>query len=376
MLTADKARQLYVKSYFATSIREAMHQACQELGPDALLLNTRETPPEACHLGRFEVIFGRPPQLPVNLPATEEVSNRVEGLRRQVDEIWERLNRAHPPSSNVRNSNVAVFEALVRAGLETDLARELEASVRQRLGKRAVLEMGKPRTTREWDPETLVHETLEEMHSRFSVSPEIGRVTALVGPPGCGKTTSLVKLAITQGLAVGRGVRLFSIDTQRIAAAEQLGTFAGILGVPFQAVETTVALAQAIDASPSNALLLIDTPGYSAAMLEDLGGDLASFLSGRQDIDTQLVLTASMRPVDLRDTAGRFAAFGPSKLLFTKLDETTSFAAIFCEAARQKKPLSFFCQGQAIPEDLESASKERVTQSLVRQLPEALRAVA
>ena len=70
-------------------------------------------------------------------------------------------------------------------------------------------------------------------------SPELGRVTALVGPPGTGKTTTLVKLADLVRNGGGRAVRLISADTQRIGGAEQLRTYAAILGVPFQSVEST-----------------------------------------------------------------------------------------------------------------------------------------
>ena len=173
-----------------------------------------------------------------------------------------------------------------------------------------------------------------------------------------------------------RPVRLFSIDHYRIAAAEQLRTYAAILGVPFLLAETSLALAQAIDSAPADALILIDTPGYSAALLLELGEDLAAFLTRRRDIDTHLVLTASMRPADLRSTTDRFARFSPSKLIFTHLDETTSAAAVFSEAARTKKPVSFLCHGQAVPEDMVPASKDLIIDSLVRELPHALEAVA
>jgi flagellar biosynthesis protein FlhF len=141
-------------------------------------------------------------------------------------------------------------------------------------------------------------------------------------------------------------------------------------------VESTLGLAQAIDSAPANTWLLIDTPGFSAAMQEELGGDLAQFLGRRQDIDTHLVLTASMERADLRNVTDRFQPFGAGKLIFTRLDETTSSATIFCEAARTQKPLSFFCHGQSVPEDLQPATKDHVIDSLVRQLPEAFQAVA
>ncbi len=91
-------------------------------------------------------------------------------------------------------------------------------------------------------------EAIAEIEARFEVAPSVGRITALVGPPGSGKTTTIVKLAVTQAIAGGNPVRLISADTHRIGGAEQLRTYAAILGVPFQAVENTTALAHAIEA--------------------------------------------------------------------------------------------------------------------------------
>jgi flagellar biosynthesis protein FlhF len=171
-------------------------------------------------------------------------------------------------------------------------------------------------------------------------------------------------------------VRLISTDNYRIATAAQLQTYAELLGAPFTLAETTTALAHAIDSAPADALLLIDTPGFSAASMDESGTELAGFFRGRQDIDTHLVLTASMRLADLRRVVDRFEAFQPAKLLFTRLDETDSSAAIFSVAARTAKPLSFFGTGQLVPEDLEPAQKEKVTRLLARELPQPCEAVA
>ena len=62
--------------------------------------------------------------------------------------------------------------------------------------------------------------------------------------------------------------------------------------------------------------------------------------------------------------------------IFTRLDETTSTAAVFSEAARTRRPVSFLCNGQSVPEDIRPASKDSIISSLVRQLPESLQAVA
>jgi flagellar biosynthesis protein FlhF len=392
MPATEQSQQLYVKSFFAQSIPEAMELARQELGLDALLLNSRQSPPEARHLGDYEVVFGRgqepleaPQATPAPLPAgRQDTGSRIDELDRLVQEIRGIIAATSQPDRTEAFSQSApratedstVERALTDAGVEPALARDIEEAVRQRMTPRAVLDITRPRLAAERDSQSWFAPTVDEMSSRIAVQPEIGRITALVGPPGSGKTTTLAKLAISQCLAAGHPVRLISADTVRIGATEQLRTYAAILGIPFQAVESTAALAQAIDSTPSNTHILIDTPGLSAALLQDLGSDLARFLSRRQDIDTHLVLTASMNSLDLRETVRRFEIFGASKLLFTRLDEATSRAAIFCEAARAKKPLSFFGNGQSVPEDLAPASKEQVIESLVSQLPKSLRSVA
>jgi len=379
MAVSEKTQTLFVKSFFAATVQEAMAQARVELGPDALLLNSREAPPEARHLGAFEVVFGggapgAVASVPTVSAAAAEAEETSDDLRGKLDEIRIMLGRIAPPAQGGKQSG-AVEQALVEAGLERMLAQDIEAAVRLRTAKR-VAEFARPRVMPDSSAENVLAETAREIGSRFEVKAEVGRIAALVGPPGSGKTTTLVKLAITQGLAQGRAVRLISADTQRIGGAEQLRTYAAILGVPFQAVEGVGALAQALESLPANTMALIDTPGYSGALLAELGGELAGFLHSRQDVDTHLVLTAAMGLTNLLKISDKYAGFGAKKLLFTRLDETSSLASVFSVAVRQDKPLSFFSRGQLVPEDLEAASKEEVTESLVRQLPEVLRAVA
>ena len=375
MSTTEKASQLYVKSFFAASVPDAMEQARRELGADALLMNSREAPPEARHLGEYEVVFGAWPDTAAPTPIPTAPVSRIEELHHRIHEIRQMIGRIGPAFACRPADDAGVARALADAGVEIELARSIEHAVRKRLSKRAVLDIARPRAL-DHEPQSLLAATADELACRFEVSAEIGRITALVGPPGAGKTTTLIKLAVNQCMKLGHAVRLISCDTLRIGAAEQLRTYAAILGVPFQAVESTVALARAVDSLPADAHLLIDTPGYSAAMQQELGGELAQFLAQRQDIDTHLVLTASMERADLRSTTDRFRQFGADKLIFTRLDETTSSAAIFSEAARTQKPLSFFCHGQSVPEDLQPATKDQVVDSLVRELPDALQAVA
>jgi flagellar biosynthesis protein FlhF len=377
MQNAENSSRLYVKSYFAASVDEALERARVELGPDALLLNEREAPPEARHLGAWEVVFGVRPSLAPSAPviAAAPAADSVADLRQSLQELREMVTRIMPGTPSDRTGSPVAAE-LAKVGLEPALAAEIDRAVQQRIRNSGVLEISRGADGSRPRAKDLVREAIAELESRFEVAPELGRICALIGPPGSGKTSTLVKLAIVHGLGMNRPVRLVSIDSHRIAAAEQLRTYAGILGVPFKLAETTSALAAAISDCPGDTLLLIDTPGYSAASMRDSGEELAAFFRSRQEIDTHLVLTASMRQADMRRASDQFLAFGPSKILFSRLDETDSTAAMVSEAMRCGKPLSFFSTGQLMPEDLESATKARLIDPLVQELPQWLEAVA
>src|SRR5262249_4224449 len=136
----------------------------------------------------------------------------------------------------------AIEQALLSMGVDRDIAQDLQDAVRQRAARRSVREIGFARVPAELEYSGLVDDLAVEVESRFDVQSELGSIAAFVGPPGAGKTTTLAKLAVRNGLLQGRRVRLISADSQRVGGADQLRTFAAILGVGFQAVESDSAL--------------------------------------------------------------------------------------------------------------------------------------
>ena len=384
-----------LKSYFAASVEAAVSQAGQELGAEALLVNSRRTAPETRHLGEYEVIFAAaepaaaalPPAGPAPAPQRwDHLTREVSELRRQIERTATTLARAAALAAGGAPGAPGFAEAaadLIASEVAADLAREIVEGARQRwLGQRPPGE-ARPagRVPPPADGDRMRAALAAEIAGRIEVDATLGRtdsarrVVALVGPPGAGKTTLLVKLAATYGLAARGPAQILSVDTARIAAAEQLRVFANILGIGFQVLETTGALAQAVEEHRHKELILNDTPGFGPQDLDN-GLDLALFLATHQEMDTHLVLSATTRSADLTRAVDRFDIFQPAKLAFTRVDEAGAFGPLLNLAERTGKPVSFLTAGQRIPEDLEPADRGRIVDLLLGREAAGARAAA
>jgi flagellar biosynthesis protein FlhF len=319
-----------LKSYFSSTVEAAMEMARKELGDEALLVNARPATPETRYLGAYEVVFGVVPAAPPPEPAPVLVSDDLRGeladLRRQIERLM--LSAGEPPAPSVEPPP-PVEEA------PPPIADQLALL-------RTDSHLGKPGAARS--------------------------VVAFVGPPGAGKTTTLIKLAARYGLAQRKRTQIVTADVNRIAAADQLRTLAAILGIPCEVADTPHALSQHLDAPVSRDLILIDTPGFAFREMDD-AAELAETLVSRSEIDVHLVLPASMKPADMSRMLDSYAMFHPSKLIFTRLDETAAYESLVREAVDRNLAISFLCTGQKIPDDIEEASVDRLTDLVSNESP-------
>jgi len=191
-----------------------------------------------------------------------------------------------------------------------------------------------------------------------------GRIAALVGPTGVGKTTTLAKLAAFATLQEQLKVALITLDTYRIAAVEQLKTYAKIMDIPVQVALNINELRQAIQFHQDKDMILIDTAGHSQR--DQAGMDtLCSFLQDQSDIEVHLVLSATTKGADLNDIVEKFEVLHPNYLIFSKMDETSAYGPLFNQIVRTKKPVSYVTTGQNVPEDFEFANRDMLADLVI-----------
>ena len=190
------------------------------------------------------------------------------------------------------------------------------------------------------------------------------KIVSLIGPTGVGKTTTAAKICSEQILQYKRKVALITVDTMRIAAVEQLRAYAKVINVPLSIVSDKVELDRAISSYADYDVIVIDTGGCSQRD-ETQMFELRDIFDERGRLHNILVLSATTKDSDTNEITRKFGSMPLDSIVFTKLDESSSYGSIFNHAIRFKKPVSYLTTGQNVPEDIELATKERLVDLLL-----------
>jgi flagellar biosynthesis protein FlhF len=192
------------------------------------------------------------------------------------------------------------------------------------------------------------------------------KVVFFIGPTGVGKTTTIAKIASKYKVDMGKKVAFLTADTYRIAAAEQLRTYANILDTPLTIIYSAEEMNAAIQRVSDYDLVLVDTAGFSHkndAQRADIK-QLIESLDKKYEKEVYLVISATTKYKDLLEIADIYHEIADYKVVFTKLDETTSYGNILNIKLYSGAELSYTTNGQNVPDDIEVFS----TQKIVKQL--------
>ena len=182
-----------------------------------------------------------------------------------------------------------------------------------------------------------------------------------------GKTTTIAKIASKFHVEEGKKIVLFTTDTYRIAAAEQLRTYANIMGVPFKVIYSEDEMKQSIEEFKDYDYVLVDTAGHShknEAQKEIMNGFLHS-VEGIAEKEVFLVLSATTKYKDLIIIADSYSEMTKYNLIFTKLDETVTLGNLLNIKLYTDASMSYVTYGQNVPDDIEEFNPQKTVKQLL-----------
>jgi len=203
--------------------------------------------------------------------------------------------------------------------------------------------------------------------NEIAVAAKGPKVVFFVGPTGVGKTTTIAKIASKFSVEAGKKVALLTADTYRIAAAEQLRTYANILEVPFRIIYSAEEVEQALVDFKEYDFIMVDTAGHShqnEAQKEAMKGFVHS-VDGIAEKEVFLVLSATTKYRDLVSIVDAYSIMTEYKLIFTKLDETTTLGNLLNIKLYTGADLSYVTCGQNVPDDIEVFNPQKTVKQLL-----------
>jgi len=190
-------------------------------------------------------------------------------------------------------------------------------------------------------------------------------ILVLVGPTGVGKTTTLAKLGAYFGVFQRKKVKFISIDTYRVGAIQQLKLYSDIMEIPFAKVNNLEELKMEAYADKYD-LVLIDTTGRNQKNLDEIR-DIRKYLDVLQGkVHISLVISATTKYKDLVEILEKFDILNYTNIIVTKLDETNTIGQVISAISPKKRLLSYVTFGQSVPEDIEEATKEKLSELVLK----------
>ena len=390
-----------IKKFVAPTIKQALTQIKQEMGDEAVILNSRKLDKSGLR-GKmsgdmFEVTaaldeFDKPqkqqrrtviqdtyipeqktPELlqhqrPSQPSGTDWQSvERLSRLSDEMSEIKQVLAQmsAKPMShkwGKMPHSMSRLYMSLVESGVHEQTASELVEQISDALQGDRV----------DADQHALSYirgKMAEKINTQPLLHKRDGRplIIALIGPTGVGKTTTLAKMATHPRIYGNDRVAFISTDTYRLAAIEQLKTFAHIAGIPIEVTYSVDEIKRAIYQHRDKDVILLDTPGRSPNNSAHLH-EIREMLDRAQPDEVHLVLNIGTRFEDTVETIKKYSMMHVNRLLFTKLDETSSPGNLINVVDQFHTPLSFITNGQEVPDDIMLVEASKVANLVLTEV--------
>ncbi|WP_422121932.1 flagellar biosynthesis protein FlhF [Planococcus sp. X10-3] len=372
-----------LKTYIVQNVSEALPMIKRDLGADALILNTKKV-----KVGGF-IGFFQKEKLEVTA-AVEAKPKKKKAVQPEKDEpsVADIQQPAPPYSPNsVNHKNSAderetgdlinelkgIKQFMMQSMQEDHLpvtlqplnqrlnSQEVTKEIQSEILSKMMLKLGQQPDISTAQIHRMAKTEIIRLIGLHQQKPEVKdpEIICFIGPTGVGKTTTIAKIAADLMLREGKRVGLITSDTYRIAAVEQLKTYAGILNIPIQVVDSAEDLTLAMTELKACDIILMDTAGRNYQQKQYID-DLEALLSDKNKIQINLVLSLTSKYEDMRKIIDNFQTIKMDQLLLTKQDETSSSGAILNLVYHYSIPVTYIANGQNVPDDILAATPELI----------------
>ena len=321
--------------------------------------------PEYSQADRLEAVAMHKPQMSAQETEEKKLEGRLDDLSdRLAKTLGDRLPKEPEPVKEPTSEELNFVRILYSTLLKNEVC---EQYVNQILGE--IEKFIRPGHS----VDTILSNVYQKLILRFGqpkpLELEKGKphVLFFIGPTGVGKTTTIAKIASKYKVDYEKKVAFITADTYRIAATEQLQVYANILDAPMSIVYSKDELNAEVEKYCEDDLIFVDTAGFSHRN-EEQKGDIKTLIGGLSEDYTKevfLVLSATTKYRDLLEIVDTYRTISDFKLIFTKLDETTTYGNMLNIKLYSGADLSYTTNGQNVPDDIELFDSQKIVKKLL-----------
>jgi len=324
-----------LKSFTASTMKEAMNMIRETLGEDAIILSTREEN------------GGKTVRVTAAIDKDTEATMPKAMAEVGFDD-WD----FHEEDQN--DAAEEVGDALLRHAVPDELMNDILAHVNT---------MGLP------DPRDAMLNALQTMFT-FKPLPTktYGRALMMVGPPGAGKTLAAAKIA-ARGALTGQRVAVITTDTIRAGGVEQLEAFTRLMKIDLKKAGTAKELKDRLAEIKGVDQIIIDTAGINPFDPESV--KLIARLIGATECDPILVMPAGMDADESGEMARVFAMVGAKSMIPTRIDVARRLGSLLSAARQGGLNLAEVSATAKVADGLSPMSAARLTQLLLPRAQDA-----
>jgi flagellar biosynthesis protein FlhF len=396
-----------IKKFVAPTLKEATEKMKRELGENAILLNTRTVPVGGVFnikgktqyeiTGAVDDEFKQAPTPQRKHPVPEPSAPAEESPLAALQQLSERFGQERAVARDQRLAAAAVEKASIPDAWQTEMdelkrsfrdlreeiagakGQSLPASykkvfsslVSQEISEKVAMSIIQPmmNASQGFSAAQIYDRSVKSLADLIPVAGESKplrrrpKIIAFVGPTGVGKTTTIAKLSAIFSLVKKLKVALISADTFRIAAIDQLQTFATIASIDMDVAYKPKDMPVLLKKFAHKDIIFIDTAGRNQRNPKEIA-QLEKILKAANPDEVHMVLSSTASLRTMRDVMKRFSSLTPNRIIFSKLDEASAFGNIVNLVVDHPIPISYLTMGQQVPDDIQAADNAAIAQMI------------